>query len=184
MITLDTATVGVGPPPCPIASFNQSSRMERTVASLSSIAGSDTDIVQERPFQVLLLTNMLPPLGTALMSPVFGSLIEPLGATPANIGLMMSAFTAPGVFLIPVTGFLADRYGRRPVILFGLLWFGATGTAIALVSEFWAALALRFCQGIGFAALTPIIITSLGDLYSGTKEATAQGLRFTGSGVA
>ncbi|WP_276274075.1 MFS transporter [Haloarcula litorea] len=96
----------------------------------------------------------------------------------------MSAFTAPAVFIIPVTGFLADRYGRRPVILFGLLWFGATGTAIAFVGEFRVALALRFCQGIGFAALTPIIITSLGDLYSGTKEATAQGLRFTGSGVA
>ncbi|OYR57512.1 hypothetical protein DJ71_26225 [Halorubrum sp. E3] len=38
-------------------------------------------------------------------------------------------------------------------------------------------------QGVGFAALTPIIITSLGDLYAGTKEATAQGLRFTGSGL-
>ncbi|WP_276274052.1 MFS transporter [Haloarcula litorea] len=154
------------------------------MASLSSIAGSDTDIVRERSFQLLFLTNMLPPLGTALMSPVLDSLVDPLGATPATVGLMMSAFTAPAVFIIPVTGFLADRYGRRPVILFGLLWFGATGTAIAFVGEFRVALALRFCQGIGFAALTPIIITSLGDLYSGTKEATAQGLRFTGSGVA
>lgn len=38
-------------------------------------------------------------------------------------------------------------------------------------------------QGISFAALTPIIVTSIGDLYAGTKEATAQGLRFTGSGI-
>jgi len=157
--------------------------MRAGVVSLSSIAGADSGIVRERPFQLLLLINVLPPLGTALLSPVLGSLVEPLGASTANIGLMMSAFTAPSIVVIPVAGVLSDRYGRRPVLLFGLVWFGLTGTAIAFVSTFAAALALRALQGIGFAALTPIIITSLGDLYAGTKEATAQGLRFTGSGL-
>ncbi|WP_280586800.1 MFS transporter [Halorubrum sp. Boch-26] len=153
------------------------------MVSPSSIAGADSGIVRERPFQLLLLINVLPPLGTALLSPVLGSLVEPLGASTANIGLMMSAFTAPSIVVIPIAGVVSDRYGRRPVLIFGLLWFGLTGTAIAFVSTFAAALALRALQGIGFAALTPIIITSLGDLYAGTKEATAQGLRFTGSGL-
>ena len=153
------------------------------MVSASSIAGADSGIVRERPFQLLLLINVLPPLGTALLSPVLGSLVEPLGASAANIGLMMSAFTAPSIVVIPIAGVISDRYGRRPVLLFGLVWFGLTGTAIAFVSTFAAALALRALQGIGFAALTPIIITSLGDLYAGTKEATAQGLRFTGSGL-
>ncbi|TKX73959.1 MFS transporter [Halorubrum sp. GN11_10-6_MGM] len=153
------------------------------MVSPSSIAGTDSGIVRERPFQLLLLVNVLPPLGTALLSPVLGSLVEPLGASTANIGLMMSAFTAPSIAVIPIAGVISDRYGRRPVLLFGLVWFGLTGTAIAFVSTFGAALALRALQGIGFAALTPIIITSLGDLYTGTKEATAQGFRFTGSGL-
>ena len=153
------------------------------MVSLSSIAGAESGIVRERPFQLLLLINVLPPLGTALLSPVLGSLVEPLGASTANIGLMMSAFTAPSIVVIPIAGVISDRFGRRPVLIFGLLWFGLTGTAIAFVSTFAAALALRALQGIGFAALTPIIITSLGDLYEGTKEATAQGLRFTGSGL-
>jgi len=157
--------------------------MRAGVVSLSSIAGADSGIVRERPFQLLLLINVLPPLGTALLSPVLGSLVEPLGASTANVGLMMSAFTAPSIVVIPIAGVISDRYGRRPVLLFGLVWFGLTGTAIAFVSTFAAALALRALQGIGFAALTPIIITSLGDLYAGTKEATAQGLRFTGSGL-
>lgn len=153
------------------------------MVSTPSIAGSESGIVRERPFQLLLLINVLPPLGTALLSPVLGSLVEPLGASAANVGLLMSAFTGPAVVVIPIAGVIADRYGRRPVLIFGLVWFGLTGTAIAFVSTFAAALALRLLQGIGFAALTPIIITSLGDLYAGTKEATAQGLRFTGSGL-
>jgi MFS family permease len=132
----------------------------------------------------LLLANALPPLGTALLSPVLESLIDPLGASTANIGLMMSMYTAPAIVMIPIAGVIADRYGRRPVLLFGLLCFGGAGTAIAFAPGFRAALFFRFVQGIGFAALTPIIITSIGDLYAGTKEATAQGLRFTGSGLA
>lgn len=126
---------------------------------------------------------MLPPLGTALLSPVLDSLIGPLGASKANIGLMMSAFTAPAIIVIPIAGVIADKYGRRPVILLGLVWFGAAGSAIALTTDFRVALFLRMLQGIGFAALTPIIVTSIGDLYAGTKETTAQGLRFTGSGL-
>ena len=153
------------------------------MVSTPSIAGTESGIVRERSFQLLLLVNILPPLGTALLSPVLGSLVEPLGATAANVGLLMSAFTGPAVVVIPIAGVISDRYGRRPVLVFGLVWFGLTGTAIAFVDTFRAAIALRLLQGIGFAALTPIIITSLGDLYTGTKEATAQGLRFTGSGL-
>ncbi len=151
--------------------------------TLRWLVGDDGDILTERQFQLLLLTNVMAPLGTALLSPVLDSLIEPFGASPASIGLMVSAFTAPAIFLIPVTGMVADRYGRRPVLLFGLLCFGSAGTAIALTTDFRIVLTLRLLQGLGFAALSPIVITSIGDLYEGSKEATGQGLRFTGSGV-
>jgi MFS family permease len=149
----------------------------------SAVFGDDAAILRDQSFQLLFLANLLPPLGTALLSPVLNSLIGPLGATTANVGLMMSAFTAPPILLIPVVGVVADRYGRRPVIIAGLLVFGAAGTAIAFTESFRVALVLRMLQGVGFAGLTPVIITSIGDLYSGTAEATAQGLRFTGSGL-
>jgi MFS family permease len=85
--------------------------------------------------------------------------------------------------VIPIAGMVADRYGRRPVLIFGLLSFGTAGSAIALTTDFRVALSLRLFQGIGFAALGPVIITAIGDLYTGSEEATGQGLRFTGSGV-
>lgn len=151
--------------------------------TLRWIVGEDADILREQSFQLLLLTNIMAPLGTALLSPVLESLIDPFGVSATNIGLMISVFTAPAIVMIPITGMLADRYGRRPVLIFGLLCFGGAGTAIALTTDFRVALFLRLLQGVGFASLSPIIITSIGDLYAGTKEATAQGLRFTGSGI-
>lgn len=68
-------------------------------------------------------------------------------------------------------------------MLVSLVGYGATGAAVALTSTFTAALALRFLQGLCYGGLTPIIITSIGDIYTGTEEATAQGLRFTSSGL-
>jgi len=153
------------------------------VSALDSLFGDDAAVLGDTSFQLLLLANLLPPLGTALLSPVLDSLIDPFGTTAADIGLMMSFFTAPPILVIPLAGALADRYGRKPVIVGSLLLFGAAGTAIALTTSFRVALGLRLLQGAAFGGLTPVIITSIGDLYGGTREATAQGLRFTGSGL-
>lgn len=153
------------------------------MVTVSWLVGENADILGERQFQLLLLANTLAPLGTSLLSPILDSLIEPFGTSTANIGLLISVFTAPAIVLIPTAGIVADRYGRRPVLVFGLLCFGAGGSAIALVSDFRVVLLFRLLQGIGFAALGPILITSIGDLYSGSKEAAGQGLRFAGSGL-
>lgn len=152
--------------------------------SMETVFGKNASILQEENFQILFLANIFPSIGTALLSPVLDSLIAPLGATSSNIGWMISAYTAPGIVVIPITGLIADRWGRKPLIVVGLLLFGIGGTLIAFTTSFQIALALRFMQGLGFACLGPIIITSLGDLYEGGAEATAQGIRFTGSGLA
>ena len=55
------------------------------MVSTPSIAGTESGIVRERSFQLLLLVNVLPPLGTALLSPVLGSLMNPLGSTAASV---------------------------------------------------------------------------------------------------
>ncbi len=151
--------------------------------SLQSLFGDDAAILRERDFRLLLLANVLPVLGSSLLSPVLNSLIEPFGTSPADVGLMISVFTAPGIVIIPVTGVLADRYGRKPVLVVALVVFGLAGSAIAFTAEFRVALGLRLLQGVGFAGISPIIITSIGDLYAGAKEATGQGLRFTVSGL-
>lgn len=145
--------------------------------------GEDARILRESNFQLLLLATVFPILGSTIVSPVLESLIEPFGTSATDIGLMISALTAPAIFVIPVSGVLADRYGRRPVLVASLLLFGAGGSAIALTTDFRVVLALRALQGIGFAGVVPVITASIGDMYDDSAEVTGQGLRHTVNGI-
>lgn len=153
------------------------------VPGFETFLGEDAQAVRDRSFQVLLLANLTAPLGPALVSPLLDTLTGVYGVSEAAIGLMVSAYTAPGILVIPIVGVLTDRYGRKPLLAGGLLLFGCAGVALTLTTDFRAVLALRVLQGVGGAAIVPVIITSIGDLYVGPVEATAQGLRLSTSGV-
>lgn len=153
------------------------------MTATDALFGEEGSVVRDRPFQLLLLANLNAPLGVALVSPLLDSLLGPFGVSPTRIGLMVTAFTAPSVVVIPLVGVLSDRYGRKPILVGGLVLFGVAGSAISLTTSFPVVLALRALQGVAHAGLTPVIVTSVGDLYAGAEEATAQGLRFASSGV-
>jgi predicted MFS family arabinose efflux permease len=112
-----------------------------------------------------------------VVSPIVTQLAGPFGVADAQVGQLITAFVAPSILLVPVMGVLADRIGRKPVIVGGLIVLGVAGTAVGLTSSFRAALALRAIQGIGYAAVIPIGAVLIGDLYEESREATAQGLR-------
>jgi len=153
------------------------------VAGFDTLLGEDSGAVRDRSFQILLLANLTSPLGPALVSPLLDTLTGVYGVSEAEIGFMIAAYTAPGIVVIPAVGVLADRYGRKPLLAAGLLLFGCAGVALALTTDFRAVVALRVLQGVGGAAVVPVIITSIGDLYGGAVEATAQGLRLSTSGL-
>lgn len=153
------------------------------VVSLRALFGQDAEILYDDDFQALLLAGLTAPLGAALLSPLLGTLTGPLGVSSARIGLLMSAFTAPSILLIPVAGVVSDRVGRKPVLVAGLVLFGIGGCGLVGAPDFEVALLLRLLQGVGGAGILPVIITSIGDIYTGTAETTAQGFRFTSSGV-
>lgn len=100
---------------------------------------------------------------------IVGALITPikaeLGFSDEQLGRMSSVFTLAGIAGAPVFGLLAGRWGRKPVLLAGvLLWSVAsllTGTAGGLA----ALLLWRALTGFGEAAYNSIAPGWLADLY-------------------
>lgn len=144
---------------------------------LTVLFGDEATLLDDRNFRILLLVALIIPFGAGLLSPILDSLIGPFDASTASIGLMISVFWAPGILIVPVTGALADRFGRKLVLVASLILFGSAGSAIALTSDFDVVLGLRLLQGVGWAGILPIVVTSTGDLFVASREAAAQGIR-------
>ena len=85
--------------------------------SLKNLLGSEGNILSDRSLQLLLLANMVYPMGTTMVSPILESLLIPLSTTPAAIGLLVTAFFAPLMLLSPIAGGLTDIYGRKPLFV-------------------------------------------------------------------
>ena len=125
---------------------------------------------------VAMFTAGISLLGLMLLPPVLPWMIAPLAATEGNIGLLMSAFTLPQIFVSPLIGMLTDRFGRKKVLFPSLVIFSLSGMAIALANSLPLALTFRFCQGVMGAGFYPLATTLIGDLYQGEERRHANGI--------
>lgn len=113
------------------------------------------------------------------ISPALPGMSAALLLSPAETGLVFSLFVLPGVFLSPFLGILADRWGRRRILIISLLLFGLAGPACALARSVETLLALRLLQGIGAAALSSFNIILVADLFQGEIRAQMMGYNAT-----
>lgn len=125
--------------------------------------------------QVTLASTLMSVIGVSLISPTLPVVRDTLGITDAQAGLLITVFTLPGIALAPAIGLLADRYGRRQLLVPGLFLYGITGTAIAFTTAFPVVLLLRFLQGIGASGLIVLSLTVIGDHFSGHRRNMVMG---------
>lgn len=134
--------------------------------------------------KLYLDTNLQIVFGVTLMAIVSVSSIVPVlpdmvrhihGLGPANVGLVITAFTLPGVLMAPVTGILGDRLGRKAVLVPSLFVFGIFGMACFFARDLSTLLLLRFLQGLGAGPLGMINLTIIGDLYADRERLAAMG---------
>jgi MFS family permease len=132
----------------------------------------------QRGLTVAFAASIAVVMGVQMVYPVLPALMFQLGVDDSAIGLVIAVYTAPAILLAPVFGVLTDRHGRRPMLLTGLLLFGLAGGLIALAPSFEWVVALRFIQGVGATALSPLTIVLLSDLLPDERqESAAQGFK-------
>lgn len=129
----------------------------------------------ERNLHVIFSVTLVAVMGVSSLTPAFPKIAEALQISSKQIGLLITVFTLPGVILTPPLGVLADRWGRKRILIPALFLFGIAGTAGAFVRDFELLLIFRFFQGIGAASLGSLNVTLIGDLFTGKDRPTAMG---------
>ena len=130
---------------------------------------------RSRTVQIVLTSTALAPLGVPLISPALPVFRDVFAITDAQASLLVSTYFLVGIVLSPFIGILADRIGRKRVLVAGLLAFGVLGGAMAIAPTFEALLALRIAQGTAAAAIFITTVTIVGDAFDGVQRTAVLG---------
>lgn len=131
--------------------------------------------MSRRDLRLLFSAVFLSFLGSSMTFPLRMLYAERHHATPAQLGLMASAFLlAPLLAQLPM-GWLVDRWGRVPVLLVGLI-----GHTIISLLYIWlytpdALIVLRFLEGVSVSAFQPSIGAYIADVTPEEHRSEAYG---------
>ena len=124
-----------------------------------------------RPAPLLIWSITLTGItANTLVSPVLPDVIAHFDRPDSAAGLLVASASLPGVLAAPVIGVLADRHGRKRVLVPCLVLFGITGVVTALAPTFWLLIAARLLMGIGTAGLINLAVVLIGDHYEGADR--------------
>jgi MFS family permease len=117
---------------------------------------------------ILVFSGFLPVMAIIALAPTLPTLLAHF-ADVSNARLMVPLLiTAPSACIAlfaPVAGVIADRFGRRKLLLWAMALYGAGGLLPFVIDNFWAVVAGRFVIGIGEAGVLTVVNTLLADYY-------------------
>ncbi|MFB7817303.1 MFS transporter [Paenibacillus chitinolyticus] len=137
-------------------------------------------------FMAIATVPLVLVLGNSMLVPILPQLETELGITKFQSSLVITLFSITAGLIIPISGYLSDRFTRKSVIIPSLIIYGAAGV-LAAFGAIWKSYTIliiaRAIQGIGAAGTAPIAMALVGDLYKGGTESKALGLTEASNGL-
>ncbi|WP_159652400.1 Bcr/CflA family multidrug efflux MFS transporter [Vibrio atypicus] len=127
-------------------------------------------------FLVLGAIGALTPLAIDMYLPAMPTIARDLGVTEGAVQITLTAYTAGFAIGQLIHGPLADSYGRRPVLILGVLFFGLASVVSATSSGIEALTWVRAAQGFAGAAAAVIIQAVVRDMFD--REDFARAMSF------
>ncbi|HET7638123.1 MAG TPA: MFS transporter, partial [Ktedonobacteraceae bacterium] len=133
-------------------------------------------MLRNRTLLAISLTVCAAYIGIGMVGPVRVLYAQSRGASLAIIGAMASAYLISNfVFQYPV-GWLADRWGRKEVMIVGLTAQAALSLIYLFITDPILFIILRFVEGIAAAAILPSARALIVDTIPPEKQGEAYGI--------
>ena len=127
--------------------------------------------------QLIIIVTIVTMMGGSVISPALPAIQQAFIVETSKIGLLMTAFSLPGIISIPIAGIMTDRFGRQKVIVPMLLLYSIAGSLCFFAPNFEVLLLLRFLSGLGAGSLATLSLILIGDLFNDKEQKEALGYR-------
>lgn len=105
---------------------------------------------------VLSVAMFMEQMDSSALATVLPAIATDFGIEPMPLKLALTAYIVAVAMFIPISGWLADRFGTRRVFMLSMAAFMAGSVICALAHDITTLVVARFLQGMGAAAMTPV----------------------------
>lgn len=123
-----------------------------------------------------LFTLFMTAFGFGVILPILPFYALAHGAQPAELGMLTATFAAMSLIFSPIMGKLADRWGRKRILLIGTTGFCVGYLLFAATDSLPMAFVGRAIEGIAAAAIFPACLSLLSDFTTEAQRARAMNM--------
>ncbi|AFC29166.1 multidrug resistance protein [Paenibacillus mucilaginosus 3016] len=133
-------------------------------------------LTKHRGAMLILMFNLLLVFsGIGLVIPIMPKFMESLGITGGMVGLLVAAFSLTQFLCSPLAGRLADSFGRKRMIVIGLMVFAISEGLFGLAASPVLLFASRLLGGISAAMIMPAVMAYAADITTPEERAVGMG---------
>ncbi len=124
----------------------------------------------------MFFTLVVMMLGFGIIIPIMPFYVTRLGASGSTLGMLMATFSIMQFIFAPVWGSLSDRFGRKPVLVVGVLGNVLTQLMLGFATQLWMLFVARALSGILSSAALPTAMAYAGDSTGHKDRSSAMGM--------
>ena len=103
---------------------------------------------------IIWVTIFLDLMGVTLIIPFINEFVEQLGGDERHAGFLLASYALMQFIFAPVLGKISDKYGRRPVLLFGMVGAFIAFLIFGFANQLWLLFASRMLAGLANANIS------------------------------
>jgi MFS transporter, DHA1 family, multidrug resistance protein len=130
---------------------------------------------QNLTLTILLMNLFIAFLGIGLVIPVTPTIMNELNLSGAVVGYMVSAFAVTQLIVSPIAGRWVDKFGRKKMILIGLLIFSVSELLFGLGKTVEVLFLSRMLGGVSSAFIMPAVTAFISDITTIETRSKALG---------
>lgn len=124
---------------------------------------------------ILMLNLFLVFTGIGLIIPIMPKYMDNLGITGSTVGLLVAAFSLTQLLFSPLAGRLSDQFGRKKMIVSGMVLFAFSEALFGLASDTVLLFLARMLGGISAAMIMPAVMAYAADVTTNEERAAGMG---------
>ncbi len=124
----------------------------------------------------VMLATIMQALDTTIANVALPHMQGSVGATQDQISWVLTSYIVASAIFMPLTGFLAGRYGRKRLFILSVVGFTLTSMLCGAAQSLGQIVAFRFLQGVFGASLVPLSQAVMLDSYPREKHGSAMAL--------